>query len=324
MTAFPDTSPILGLPYILSAQAQKHVTHNESIRMLDLLVQLTVISRTITSPPASPAIGDCYVVPAPASGDWEGQEGALAVWQGTAWAFTPPQAGWRAYALDEAAGITFDGSVWGNSVILQNLSGLGINTASDATNPLAVSGDATLLSHDGAGHQLKINKAGSSDTASLLYQSNWSGRAEMGLAGDDSFRIKVSADGSSFDTALSFDPASATTQAKCLSSGKLTVAADNVGLIDTPGAGGFVLITVVHATYPQSSHSGIFCYDTGGSLACDTIYTGSSFANLGTAVLDGTTGSVNTSSIAVKTGQLQIENRYTNPWTYSYTFIGGL
>lgn len=324
MTVSPDTSPILSLPYIMPAQAQKHVTHNESIRMLDLLVQLTVISRAIASPPASPAIGDCYVVAATASGGWEGQEGAIALWQGAAWAFTPPKVGWRAYALDEAAGITFDGSGWGNSVTLQNLSGLGINTTSDATNPLAVAGDATLLSHDGAGHQLKINKASSSDTASLLYQSNWSGRAEMGLAGDDSFRIKVSADGSSFDTALSFDPASATTQAKCLTSGKLTVATDSVGLIDTPGAGGFVLITVVHASYPQSSHSGIFCYDTGGSLACDTIYTGASFSNLGTAVLDGTSGSLNTSSIAVKAGQLQIENRYTNPWTYSYTFIGGL
>ncbi len=324
MAVFPDTSPILGLPYILPAQAQKHVTHNESIRMLDRLVQLTVISRAIAMPPASPAAGDCYVVAAPAAGEWAGQEAAIAVWDGAGWSFTPPQAGWRAYALDEAAGITFDGTNWGDSVTLQNLAGLGINTASDATNPLAVAGDATLLSHDGAGHQLKINKATSPDTASLLYQSNWSGRAEMGLAGDDRFRIKVSADGSSFDTALSFDPASATTEAKCLTSGKLTVATDSVGLVDTPGAGGFVFITVVHATYPQSSHSGIFCYDTGGSLACDTIYTASSFANLGTAVLDGTTGSANTSSIAVKAGQLQIENRYTNPWTYSYTFLGGL
>lgn len=320
----PDTSPILSLPYIMPAQAQKHVTHNESIQLLDRLVQLTVISRGISTPPASPSVGDCYVVGTGASGGWAAQDGAITVWQGAAWAFTPAKAGWRAYALDEAASITFDGADWGSSQILQNLTGLGINTTSDSGNPLAVAGDATLLSHGGAGHQLKINKASAPDTASLLFQDNWSGRAEMGLAGTDSFSIKVSADGASFNTALSFDPASATTKAKCLTSGKIAIDTDTVGLIDTPSAGGFVLITVVHASYPQTSHSGIFCYDTGGSLACDSIYTGASFSNLGTAVLTGTTGTVNSSGLAVKAGQLQIENRYSNTWTYSYTFLGGL
>ena len=32
----------LALPYILSAQAQKHVTHNEALRRLDGMVQLVV------------------------------------------------------------------------------------------------------------------------------------------------------------------------------------------------------------------------------------------------------------------------------------------
>ena len=68
--------------------------------------------------------------------------------------------------------------------------------------------DATLLAHDRAGHQLKINKATVSDTASLLYQTNWSGRAEMGLAGNDNFSVKVSADGTTFTEALRIDAAS--------------------------------------------------------------------------------------------------------------------
>ena len=44
----------LSLPYILASQAQKHVTHNEAIRALDCLVQLSVESRVLTGPPASP------------------------------------------------------------------------------------------------------------------------------------------------------------------------------------------------------------------------------------------------------------------------------
>ena len=38
-----DTTTHLLLPYILAAQAQKHVTHNEALRILDGLVQLSAL-----------------------------------------------------------------------------------------------------------------------------------------------------------------------------------------------------------------------------------------------------------------------------------------
>ena len=62
--------------------------------------------------------------------------------------------------------------------------------------------DATLLTHDGSGHQIKVNKASATDTASLLFQTGFSGRAEMGLAGNDDFSVKVSADGAAWTEAL--------------------------------------------------------------------------------------------------------------------------
>ena len=46
----PDTSVILSLPYLLPSQAQKHVTHNAALRLLDMAVQTTVVMTTITSP----------------------------------------------------------------------------------------------------------------------------------------------------------------------------------------------------------------------------------------------------------------------------------
>ena len=57
-----DISPHLLLPFILAAQAQKHVTHNEAIRLLDAIVQLSVLDRDLTVPPASPVDGDRYIV----------------------------------------------------------------------------------------------------------------------------------------------------------------------------------------------------------------------------------------------------------------------
>ena len=50
-----DLSPILSLPLLQASQAQKHVTHNEALMQLDLLVQLTVADRTRTAPRRPPA-----------------------------------------------------------------------------------------------------------------------------------------------------------------------------------------------------------------------------------------------------------------------------
>jgi hypothetical protein len=50
-----------------------------------------------------------------------------------------------------------------------------------------------------------MNKEAASNTASLLFQSNWSGRAEIGLTGDDSLHFKISADGSNWTEALIVD-----------------------------------------------------------------------------------------------------------------------
>jgi hypothetical protein len=43
-------TPHLQLPYILASQAQKRVTHNEALRILDGLVQLSV--RDLSAPVA--------------------------------------------------------------------------------------------------------------------------------------------------------------------------------------------------------------------------------------------------------------------------------
>ena len=50
-----------------------------------------------------------------------------------------------------------------------------------------------------------VNKETDGDTASLLFQSGFSGRAEVGLAGDTDFVFKVSADGSDWVEAIRID-----------------------------------------------------------------------------------------------------------------------
>lgn len=206
-----DSSPTLSLPYLLPSQAQKHVTHNEALQLLDVAVQTVVTDRDRTEPPGSPVAGDCHIVAAGATGDWAGQSGSIAQFNGSDWGFFAVKQGWRAQVLAEDKAVVFDGSDWAAQIsvpdTLDNLDGVGVGTTSDPANRLAVASEATLLSHDGAGHQLKINKSGAGDTASLLFQTGWSGRAEMGTAGADDFAIKVSADGSAWATGMSFDAA---------------------------------------------------------------------------------------------------------------------
>ncbi|WP_435257286.1 DUF2793 domain-containing protein [Thioclava sp. FR2] len=198
-----DSTAILSLPYILPAQAQKHITHNEALRLLDILVQLVVLSRQLTSPPISPADGDCYLVPSGALDGFAAHEGQIACWEGTGWAFITPRPGWHAEILDENCRAVFDGVTWvGTEASSLRVAELGVSTDADSLNRLAVSSAASLFTHSGAGHQVKINKATATDTASLLFQTGWSGRAEMGTAGSDNFEIKTSSNGSSFQTSL--------------------------------------------------------------------------------------------------------------------------
>jgi len=91
---------------------------------------------------------------------------------------------------------------------LQNMALVGINATADATNKLSLNSSAALFNNIGNGIQIKLNKNAPTDTASLLYQTAFSGRAEMGTAGDDSFHIKVSPDGASWKEALVVDAAS--------------------------------------------------------------------------------------------------------------------
>src|SRR5688572_27715554 len=104
----------LEMPLLAASQSQKHVTVNEALVLLDALVQLSVLSRTLSAPPGSPAQGDRYLVAAGASGDWAGHAGDVAFFQDGVWRFASPRAGWRLWSLADQALYAFDGTAWRN------------------------------------------------------------------------------------------------------------------------------------------------------------------------------------------------------------------
>lgn len=107
-----ETTAHLALPFLMAAQAQKHVTHNEALRMLDALVQLSIATRALSAPPASPAEGARYIVAPNATGVWTGWTDSIACWLDGAWMRFPSQPGWLAWVEDEAQVLVWTGTAW--------------------------------------------------------------------------------------------------------------------------------------------------------------------------------------------------------------------
>ncbi|EFL89532.1 DUF2793 domain-containing protein [Ahrensia sp. R2A130] len=210
-----ETTHTLSLPYIIAAQAQKHVTHNEALRMLDALTQIAVASRIVASPPTTPAGGECWLVPdTGAAGEFAGHGGELAVFQDGAFTFLTPKLGWSVYVADEGVQIVLGLNGW-QDLVSGSGSGnggggvtgqLGLNAAASTTTRLAVGSDNSLFTHDVDGsHRMAINREDTASTASMIWQTGFQADAELGLTGLDDMALKVRSSGGDWANALTVD-----------------------------------------------------------------------------------------------------------------------
>ncbi|HAD84437.1 MAG TPA: hypothetical protein DCG71_06285, partial [Brevundimonas sp.] len=197
-----DASARLGLPYLAAGQLQKHVTLNEALTRLDALIQTAVASRTVSDQPADPADGVLYILPDGATGaEWEGHPAdSLLRHERGGWLPIPAPDGQLVVVLDSEEILVRRAGVWtplsfGLPEEIQQITRLGVNTTADATNVVAVRANKALWtaleSESGGDGDLRFtfNKQTAGDVLSLLFQSGWGGRAELGLVGDDDLRL---------------------------------------------------------------------------------------------------------------------------------------
>lgn len=244
-----ETTPRLVLPLIAASQAQKHVPVNEALTKLDAVVQLSVISRDMTDPPLIPENGDRYIVASDATGAWLGQDRAVASYD-AGWSFIQPAEGWLAWDNDGQELVVFTEGEWAavtsgagasSGGSLQNLVLFGIASEADETNPFSAKLNNALwtaldASEGGTGDlRYLLNKESAANVLSLLLQSDYSGRAEIGLIGDDDLLMKVSADGTVWREAIRVDKAS--------------------GRVSFPSGGPRELLTAGRAYYVRSDGS---------------------------------------------------------------------
>ena len=107
-----SSTPRLGLPLLQAAQAQKHVTVNEALVLMDGVARLSLLSAETGAPPGLASDGDCYGIPAGAVNEWAGRSGEVAIYSNGGWVFVVPQKGWKAWIADKSAAAIFDGAVW--------------------------------------------------------------------------------------------------------------------------------------------------------------------------------------------------------------------
>lgn len=208
----------LNLPYVAAGQLSKHITVNEALTRLDGLIQAAVVSRTIAAQPTDADDGDLYILPASPTGTvwstWTAGDLVRAEFAG--WTRVAVPVGMIAVVLDEGQLVVRGGTGWTAPTLsggaIQNLTRLGLNATADAGNPLTARLNSALLTarpvaEGGTGAlRLVLNKDAAADVMSVLFQRGYSGRAELGLIGDDRLSLKVSADGSTWREAWRVDP----------------------------------------------------------------------------------------------------------------------
>lgn len=110
------TTPKTASPELVESQADKEETVNEAVRRVEAGASLyPVVDKDLTAPPGSCADGACYIVASPATGDWAGHEGEIAIAVGTnasnGWYFRIPEEGVFAWVQDETPPLHY----WDNS-----------------------------------------------------------------------------------------------------------------------------------------------------------------------------------------------------------------
>ncbi|MGO9769133.1 MAG: hypothetical protein ACLPSW_06180 [Roseiarcus sp.] len=189
-----------------------------------------------------------------------------------------------------------------------NIGPVGIGTAADPSNPLSVYGPSALF--NGVNFNVTVNKAAAGDTASFIFEDGFSGRAQIGLCGDDNLRFKVSTDGSSWTTGIEIDAA---TGAPSFANQRTAISDAAYSALPTDRLLAYTALTAARvvslpsaASYPAGAR--LTVVDESGSCSATNTIT---LACAGSDAING--GS--SEAVSAAYGYVAIESNGSNRWT---------
>jgi hypothetical protein len=100
------------LPFLETAQAQKEVTYNEALALIDMALHPIVEAVGQDGPPAAPALGAAWIVGNAPSGEWAGRAWAIAGWTQGGWRFVPASVGMVAWSRSHATTVRYFDAGW--------------------------------------------------------------------------------------------------------------------------------------------------------------------------------------------------------------------
>ena len=142
---------------------------------------------------------------------------------------------------------------------IDNLGRLGIGTT-DTGNNFSFKGPSALFASTGD-MNVTVSKNSSTNTASFIFDDNYSARAQFGLCGSDDFSMKVSPDGSTWYTGLTISR----------SSGGVTLAAGSTATTPSAGDNSTKVATTAYLDRLIGANSGLATLDGGGHLSSSQI-----------------------------------------------------
>ena len=107
-----ETTARLGLPLLVTGQAEKELTHNEALALVDLVLGAGVEAMGLDTPPADPTMGQAWIVGDAPAGAWAGRARAVAGWTGGGWRFVAPTEGLSVWIVAEKLQARFVGETW--------------------------------------------------------------------------------------------------------------------------------------------------------------------------------------------------------------------
>jgi hypothetical protein len=92
-----ETTACHALPLIEPGQAQKDLTHNEALTLIDAALHPAVTGAARNDPPVMPVPGERWLVGDAPTGAWAGHARALAAWTAGGWRFVAAREGMTAW-----------------------------------------------------------------------------------------------------------------------------------------------------------------------------------------------------------------------------------
>lgn len=113
-----ETTPRLGLALLQAGQAQKEMTHNEALTLIDALLGGAVEAVGTNTPPSTPAPGQTWIVGGTPTGAWTDHSGQVALWTAGGWRFAVPAEGMVLRLKGSGVRIERGASAWGSGALV--------------------------------------------------------------------------------------------------------------------------------------------------------------------------------------------------------------